>query len=103
MKSLQPVRAARAGLAPITRQSGRWRGHAVIQGGRKPLRDALYMPAVVAVRFKPDMKAQYDRKKAAGKPSKVALMAIILKRLTKYQTQRASPDALKSMISGSVR
>lgn len=73
--------AALAGVAPITRQSGRWRGQAFIQGGRKPLRDALYMPALVAIRYNPDLKAQYDRMKAAGKPSKVALTAIMRKLL----------------------
>ena len=36
--------ASLAGLAPMTRQSGQWRGTAFIQGGRKFLRDALYMP-----------------------------------------------------------
>ena len=34
--------ASLAGLAPITRQSGQWRGKSFIQGGRKFLRDALY-------------------------------------------------------------
>ena len=33
--------AALAGLAPMTQQSGQWRGKAFIQGGRKFLRDAL--------------------------------------------------------------
>lgn len=48
--------ASLAGLAPMTRQSGQWSGKAFIQGGRKHLRDALYMPAVVAARHNPDMK-----------------------------------------------
>lgn len=73
--------AALAGVAPIARQSGRWRGQAFIQGGRKPLRDALYMPALVAIRFNPDLKQQYERMKAAGKPSKVALTAVMRKLL----------------------
>ena len=73
--------AALAGVAPITRQSGRWRGQSFIQGGRKPLRDALDMPALVAIRYNPDLKAQYNRMKAAGKPSKVALTAIMRKLL----------------------
>jgi transposase len=47
--------AALAGVAPITRQSGKWRGQSYIQGGRKPLRDALYMPALVAIRHNPDL------------------------------------------------
>lgn len=73
--------ASLAGLAPMTRQSGRWRGQAFISGGRKPLRDALYMPALVAIRFNPDMAEKYKQMKAAGKPSKVALVAVMRKLL----------------------
>ena len=51
--------AALTGVAPYMRQSGQWRGKAFIQGGRKPLRDALYMPALVVIRYNPDMKAKY--------------------------------------------
>ena len=63
----------------MTRQSGQWRGKAFICGGRKFLRDALYMPALVAIRFNPDMKAKYDTMRAAGKPAKVAITAIMRK------------------------
>jgi len=73
--------ASLAGLAPMTRQSGRWKGKAFIQGGRKFLRDALYMPALVAIRFNPDMKARYDRLRNAGKPAKVAITAVMRKLL----------------------
>ncbi len=68
-----------AGLAPMTRQSGQWSGRAFIQGGRKHLRDALYMPAVVAARHNPDMKRFYERLIDAGKPAKVAFTAIMRK------------------------
>ena len=71
--------ASLAGLAPMTRQSGQWNGKAFIQGGRKHLRDALYMPAGVAMRFNPDLKAIYDKLRAAGKPAKVALTALMRK------------------------
>ncbi|MBB4104809.1 transposase [Rhizobium borbori] len=37
------------------------------------------MPALVACRFNPDLKANYDRLKAAGKPPKVAITAIMRK------------------------
>lgn len=73
--------ASLAGLAPMTRQSGRWRGQSFISGGRKPLRDALYMPALVATRFNPDLAEKYKQMKAAGKPSKVALVAVMRKLL----------------------
>ena len=48
-----------------------------ISGGRKPLRDALYMPALVAMRFNPDLKKKYQTLRDAGKPAKVAIVAII--------------------------
>lgn len=71
--------ASLAGLAPITRQSGNWCGKARIGGGRKHLRDALYMPALVAMRFNDDMKAVYQRLTAAGKPPKLAITAVMRK------------------------
>jgi transposase len=66
-----------AGLAPITRRSGQWRGRSPIGSGRKPLRDALYMPALVAMRFNLDLKEKYTRLRAAGKPAKVATAQIM--------------------------
>jgi len=75
---LEPGQAASlAGLAPIARQSGRWTGHAFIRGGRAGVRQALYMPALVAMRFNPDLKAKYEQFIAAGKPAKVAITAIM--------------------------
>lgn len=71
--------ASLTGLAPMTRQSGQWRGKAFIQGGRKVLRDALYMPALVAARFNPDMTAKYRAMTKAGKPPKVAIITIMRK------------------------
>lgn len=71
--------ASLAGLAPITRQSGQWQGKAFIGGGRKPLRDALYMPALVAMRFNPDLRAKYTALRDAGKPAKVAIVAVMRK------------------------
>lgn len=71
--------ASLAGLAPMTRQSGQWRGKAFIQGGRKFLRDALYMPALVAARHNPDLARIYQTMIAAGKPAKLALTALMRK------------------------
>ncbi len=78
--TLEPAKAASlAGLAPIARQSGRWTGRAFIRGGRASVRTGLYMPALVAARFNPDMQAKYAHFIAAGKPAKVALTAIMRK------------------------
>ena len=68
-----------AGVVPYNRDSGQWKGKSFISGGRKPLRDALYMPALVAMRYNPDMKAKYEDLRAAGKPAKVAIVAIMRK------------------------
>jgi transposase len=71
--------ASLAGLAPMIRQSGGWTGKARIQGGRGNLRCALYMPALVALRINPDLRTRYKALKDAGKPSKVAVAAIMRK------------------------
>lgn len=78
--TLDPKEAAcLAGLAPITKQSGTWKGKARIRGGRRILRCAMYMPAVVALRFNPDLKEKYMALRKAGKPAKVAITAIMRK------------------------
>lgn len=69
--------ASLAGLAPIARQSGHWTGRAFIRGGRANVRQALYMPALVALRFNPDLKAKYQKLRTAGKPAKIAITAIM--------------------------
>ena len=71
--------ASLAGLAPFTRSSGTWVGQSFIRGGRKQLREALYMPALIASRFNPDLKIKYQALRAAGKPAKVALVALMRK------------------------
>jgi transposase len=64
-----------AGLAPITDQSGKHDGVRVVFGGRARVRRALYLAALSAVRFNPDMRAFYGRLEAIGKPAKAALIA----------------------------
>ena len=71
--------ASLTGVAPMTRQSGKWQGKPFIQGGRKTVRDALYIPALVAARFNPDLKAKYDKMVASGKAPKIALTALMRK------------------------
>ena len=74
--------AALVGLAPFTRQSGLWRGRSVIAGGRTAVRTVLFMGAMVAKQHNPVLKAFFDRLVAAGKPKKVALIAVARKLLT---------------------
>ena len=74
--------AALAGLAPFTRQSGKWRGKSFIGGGRASVRTALFMAAMTAMRCNPALRAFHHRLRAAGKPKMVALIAVARKLLT---------------------
>jgi transposase len=74
--------AALVGLAPFTRESGRWKGRRMIRGGRAPVRRALYMATVVAIRYNPPIGALYRRLRQAGRPKKLALIAAMRKFLT---------------------
>jgi transposase len=74
--------SALAGVAPFSRDSGRWSGKRSVYGGRAPARGALYMSALVGVRYNAVLKAFYQRLRTAGKPAKVALVACMRKLLT---------------------
>lgn len=74
--------AALAGLAPWTRQSGQWRGRSMIGGGRKAVRSALFMAAMVAGNQTAYFKPIKAKLLAAGKPPIVAVIAIARKILT---------------------
>jgi transposase len=74
--------AALVGVAPLSCESGTWRGRRIVWGGRARVRSALYMATLVASRFNPIITAFYRRLCAAGKPKKVALIACMHKLLT---------------------
>src|SRR5207248_2447332 len=74
--------AALVGLAPWTRQSGQWRGKSFIGGGRKSVRSSLFVGAMVAARYNPQLKRFRDRLVAAGKPKLLALVAVARKLIT---------------------
>lgn len=78
--------AALIGVAPIARESGRWRGQRRIGGGRRLVRRVLYMAALVASRFNPSLKAFYTRLRARGKTTKQALTACMRKLLVLLNT-----------------
>lgn len=73
--------AALAGLAPVARDSGAFRGKRTIYGGRAKVRQGLYMATVSATRHNPVIHAFYERLIAKGKPPKVALTACMHKLL----------------------
>jgi transposase len=89
--------AALVGVAPLNRDSGRFRGKRLVWGGRARVRAALYMAALTASRYNPIIKAFYHRLCEAGKARKVALTAcmrkllIILNSMVKHR-QTWNPD-----------
>ena len=74
--------AALVGIAALNRDSGKFRGHRAIWGGRATVRAALYMAALVASRRNAVIQAFYKRLRDAGKAPKVALVACMRKLLT---------------------
>jgi transposase len=70
------------GLAPLNRDSGKLRGRRTILAGRRTVRTALYMAALSASRFNPQIRRFYQRLRQAGKPFKVARAACMRKLLT---------------------
>ena len=84
--------AALVGIAPFNCDSGQFRGRRMIRGGRPSVRSALYLAALVAARHNPILARFYERLRAAGKPAKVALVAVMRRLLTiinamiKYQS-----------------
>src|SRR6185369_15225991 len=67
--------AALVGVAPFNRDSGKMRGTRTTWGGRRSVRQVLYMATLSGVRHNPVLKAAYERMRQAGKPPKLALVA----------------------------
>jgi len=84
--------AALAGVAPFNVDSGKYRGRRRIQGGRPAIRTALYMAALVGIRYNPVFKAAYRRLRQNGKPGKVALTAIMRKLIILLNRMIKNPD-----------
>ena len=76
------------GVAPMNRDSGQTTGKRRIRGGRAPVRVALYMATLSAVRWDPVMRAHYQQLRARGKLGKVALVACMRKLLTIVNARR---------------
>ena len=74
--------AALAGVAPMNRDSGRYRGKRKIQGGRVEVRAPLYRACLVAIQHNPALKVFYRRLRDAGKPPRLALVATMRNLLT---------------------
>jgi transposase len=78
--------ASLAGLAPHPHQSGMAPGRNQIAGGRPCVRAALYMAALSAARFDPQLRTAYKAMRQDGKPAKVALIATARKLVTLANT-----------------
>ena len=76
------------GVAPMNRDSGQTHGKRRIRGGRAPVRVALYMATLSAVRWDPTMRAHYQQLRARGKLAKIALVACMRKLLTIVNARR---------------
>lgn len=74
--------AALAGVAPVARDSGSFRGRRMIVGGRAHVRRSLYMATVAAIKHNPVIRVFFHRLVAAGRPGKVAVIAAMRKLLT---------------------
>jgi transposase len=74
------------GVSPIIKESGTKQGVRKIYGGRRDVRRALYMAALVATRHNPVIKDLYCRLLARGKEKKKALVACMRKLLTILNT-----------------
>lgn len=73
--------AALLGVAPCANDSGQHTGRRRIRGRRRAPRERMYMAAVAALRWNPPLRAFYDRLRARSKQAKVALVAVMRKRI----------------------
>jgi transposase len=74
--------AALVGVAPMNYDSGKKRGYRKTKGGRTNVRSVLYMSTLVATRYNPVIRSQYQHLLKRGKEKKVALTACMRKFLT---------------------
>lgn len=84
------IAAALIGVVPYDDDSGKRRGERHIQGGRRWVRNAIYMPCVGAATLNnPVLKAYYQRLIAKGKAPKVAIIACMRKLIVILNTMIA--------------
>lgn len=89
---------ALAGLAPFNFDSGTHLGKRRIRGGRKRVRNVLYMAALVASHHNSDLKRFYQRLRSKGKLAKVALIAVARKLLNLANAIIARKTAYKESV-----
>lgn len=75
------------GLAPMARDSGKSTGKRPVRGGRSSVRDILFLVASITAKYDPELKAFHERLPKAGKPKKVALIAVARKLLVRLNAK----------------
>jgi transposase len=83
-----------AGLAPLNRDSGQFRGQRHISGGRAPVRRLLYLASLTAIRKNSILKTFYEKLRTAGKAPKVALTAVARKLLILLNASLQNPNII---------
>lgn len=83
--------ASLVGVAPYAKDSGTSPKPRHIRGGRATVRHVLYMAALAAIRFNPILREFYRRLRAAGKPAKVCIVAVMRKMITVLNRLLADP------------
>jgi transposase len=73
--------AGLVGVAPVAADSGEHEGKRHIAGGRRKLRNVLFMPVLSATKWNPVLREHYQRLRAKGKEPKVAIIACMRKLL----------------------
>ena len=94
--------SALVGVAPLNRDSGKLRGKRIIWGGRKSVRNALYMATISATRSNPVIHAFYQSLLARGKEKKAALVACMHKMLIILNAMARTATPWRSILSTGV-
>jgi transposase len=78
--------SALVGVAPMNKDSGRYKGQRSIRGGRHQVRTVMFMSMMSAIQHNTVLKAYYERLKSAGKRPKVAIVACMRKMIVILNT-----------------
>jgi transposase len=91
-----------AGVAPLAQDSGTKQGKRSVRGGRRTVRDILFLVAGVVRLYHPDFAAFYERLRAAGKPKKVIRIALAHKLLVRLnaKAREVRQLALRAVAAG---
>ena len=88
--------SALVGVAPFANDSGNTAGPRHVRGGRGDVRHVLYMAALSAIHSNRILTEFYQRLKAAGKPPKVCIVAVMRKMLVALNRLIADPHFVLS-------